>query len=81
MMCARSVIRSSKALHSRALGTTWVHSEKGRLVVRDHRCLFGPLGDYLKQELGTNFGQWYIADFIKRNQVITSPAPQRATQL
>ncbi len=33
MMCARSVIRSSSALHSRALGITCVHSEKGRLVV------------------------------------------------
>src|SRR6266849_1071413 len=33
MMCARSVIRSSKALHRRALGIIWVHSENGRLVV------------------------------------------------
>src|SRR3990172_7050946 len=34
MMCARSVIRSKSALHKRALGITWVHSEKGRFVVR-----------------------------------------------
>src|SRR5439155_18729395 len=33
IMCARSVTRSSRALHNRALGNTVVHSEKGRLVV------------------------------------------------
>ena len=33
-MCARSVIRSSRALHSRAFGITCVHSENGKLVVR-----------------------------------------------
>src|SRR5882762_8615423 len=32
-MCARSVTRSSSALHKRGLGNTVVHSEKGRLVV------------------------------------------------
>ncbi len=34
MIWARSVVRSTSALQSRALGMTWVHSEKGRLVVR-----------------------------------------------
>src|SRR5450631_3038015 len=33
MMCARSVIRSSNALHSLGLGNTVTHSEEGRLVV------------------------------------------------
>src|SRR6266567_1054164 len=33
MMWARSVIRSSKALHKRGLGNTCVHSENGRFVV------------------------------------------------
>ena len=27
------MIRSNRALHNRVLGKTWVHSEKGRLVV------------------------------------------------
>jgi len=34
LMWARSVMRSKSALHSRGLGITWVHSEKGRFVVR-----------------------------------------------
>lgn len=34
MMWARSVTRSSSALHSRAFGNTCVHSEKGKFVVR-----------------------------------------------
>ena len=34
MMWAWSVILSSSALQSRALGRAWVHSEKGRLVVK-----------------------------------------------
>ena len=33
MMCARSVIRSSNALHNRGFGNTVVHSENGRFVV------------------------------------------------
>ena len=33
MMCARSVIRSSNALHKRGLGNTCVHSENGKFVV------------------------------------------------
>ena len=33
-MCARSVMRSSRALQSRAFGITCVHSEKGKFVVK-----------------------------------------------
>jgi len=33
-MWTRSVMRPSSALHKRALGITWGHSEKGRFVVR-----------------------------------------------
>ena len=33
MMCARSVMRSSRALQSRGLGNTVVHSENGKFVV------------------------------------------------
>ena len=33
MMWARSVIRSSNALHSRGFGNTVVHSENGKFVV------------------------------------------------
>jgi len=33
MMCARSVSRSSMALHNRAFGNTCGHSENGRFVV------------------------------------------------
>lgn len=32
-ICARSVMRSSSALHSRGFGNTVVHSENGRFVV------------------------------------------------
>src|SRR6476659_6518643 len=33
-MCARSVMRSSRALPRRAFGITCVHSEKGKFVVK-----------------------------------------------
>ena len=33
MMWARSVMRSSNALHKRGFGKTCVHSEKGKFVV------------------------------------------------
>jgi hypothetical protein len=33
MMCARSVMRFSSALHKRGFGNTWIHSENGRSVV------------------------------------------------
>src|SRR5450432_1587134 len=34
IICARSVTRSSSALHNRGFGNTVVHSENGRFVVR-----------------------------------------------
>src|ERR1035437_8752235 len=34
MMCARSVTRSSSALHKRGFGNTFVHSENGKFVVK-----------------------------------------------
>jgi hypothetical protein len=38
-MCARSVMRSSTALHKRAFGITCVHSENGKLVVMTTACV------------------------------------------
>jgi len=39
MMCARSVMRSSKALQRRGFGNTCVHSENGKLVVTIKHCV------------------------------------------
>ena len=66
-------MRSSNALHSRGLGTTWVHSENGRLVVTIYGGLFSPFGDDLEQKFGTYFGQRHIANLIERNQIVAGP--------
>ena len=81
MICARSVLRSSKALYSRGLGTTCVDSGKRQIDGDDHRGLFGTFRDDLEQELGAHFGQRDIADFIKRNEIVAGPTGQRASEL
>ncbi len=76
MMCTRPVIRSIRALNSRALGMTLGHSENGRLVVT-HRRLLCSLGDHLKQKLDADFGQPDVTQFVPHNQVATGPTRQR----
>jgi hypothetical protein len=47
----------------------------------DHCRLFGPFRDHLEQELGPNFGQRHVADFIERDKVVAGLARQRAAEL
>jgi hypothetical protein len=44
MMCARSVMRSSNALHNRGFGNTCVHSENGRFNA-EFRFMLSPASD------------------------------------
>lgn len=74
-MWARSVIQSSNALHSRALGMTCVHSENGRFVVSATAGLFRSLGHDLEQELGADLGHRHITDFVNGDQIVATPAP------
>lgn len=78
---ARPLIRSIGALHQRGLGITWVHSGNGKLVVRITVAFSGALRDGLEQEPRAHFGQWRIAHFINRNQVVARPASKHATRL
>ena len=81
MMCARSVMRSRTALHSRAFGITWVHSENGKIRRQDQRRALGPVGDDLKQQLGADVGERDVADLVNGDQVIPRPAGEHAGEL
>ena len=80
MMWAWSVILSSSALQSRALGRAWVHSEKGRLVVkitaafsaRRHH-LEQKLSHHLEQKLSSHLGQRQVAADLIDGDYIAGP--------
>jgi hypothetical protein len=81
MMCARSVTRSSSALHSRGFGNTCIHSENGRFSLQNHGRLLRPLGDHLEQQFGSHFGQRHISDFGHGDQLVSQPPPHGPAQL
>ena len=81
MMWARSVIRSSSALHRRALGITWVHSEKGRLVGRITTARSARSAITWNKNSAPHLGQRDVADLVDRDQVITAPTHQDPAKL
>ena len=79
IMCARSVIGSSNALHKRGLGNTCVHSENGRFVVTINADSLGAFGDHLEQELRSDVGQRHVTThFVEDNHVVAQPACQHS---
>ncbi len=73
MMCARSVTRSSNALHSRGFGNTCVHSENGKFVVT-----ISVFRDHQKQKLHADLRQRNVTYFVQRDHVVAHPARQYA---
>jgi hypothetical protein len=49
---------------------------KWQVCGRDQCGSLGALGDHLKQELGSDVGQWRVADFIEYDHVVAQPALQ-----
>jgi hypothetical protein len=56
------------------------HSEKGRLVVA-MTAVFGSLCDDMEEQLGGDFCQWNVAEFIDDDQLHTGPAGEHAAQV
>ena len=81
MMCARSVIRSTSALQSRALGMDLGRFRERQIGGHNHRSLLGPFRDNLEQKLCADFRQRHITNFINRNEVTAGPAAQGTTEL
>ena len=46
---------------------------EGQVGGQDDGGFFGPFGHDLKQEFGTDFGQWQIADLVQGDEVIARP--------
>lgn len=80
-MCARSVMRSSNALHKRAFGMTCVPSENGRFVVKTTAVRSGRFGDHLEQELATHLCQRHVPDFVDCNHIVAAPTGEHAPEL
>ena len=74
-------MRSTSALHSRALGNHLRPFRERQVGSNDHCGLLGPFGNDLEQELRTYFGQGHVAYFIERDEVVTGPTAQRAAEL
>ena len=66
--------RSISALEERVLGIIFVHSEKGKLVVRIEAARSSRFGSDLEELLCTHFYPAQIASFINRGHVIEWPA-------
>ncbi len=77
MMWARSVIRSSNALHKRVRKHLRPLRER-QIRGHDQAGAFGPFGDDLEQQLGADLGQRHVADFIERDYVVAYPSRQHA---
>src|ERR1700746_1095688 len=47
----------------------------------DYRRLFSPFCDDLEQKLCADLGQGHVSHFVERDQIVASPAGQRAAEL
>jgi len=54
---------------------------EGQIVGSNDRCLLRPLRDHLEQELRAHLGERDVSNFIQRNQIVTGPAHQHASEL
>jgi len=54
---------------------------EGQIGGDDDRGLLGAFSNHLEQELSANLGQRYVTHFIERDQIVTGPPRQRATEL
>lgn len=76
-MWARSVMRPSSALHKRALGMTWVHSENGKVGGQHHGGFLGSFGYDREQKLGADLGQQQRFQQVSHRGGIRTAAGQR----
>jgi len=74
MMWARSVKRSSIALHSRALGILVGHSENGKLVVTIIAACSARPAIYLEEQLRRSVRHNNVAKLVQDDKVVAHPA-------
>ena len=73
MMWARSVIRSSNALHSRTLGKHLGPFREGQIRCQDHRGPLGPVRDDLEEQFGAHVRHRDVADCVNGDQFVSEP--------
>jgi hypothetical protein len=60
---------------------TCVHSENGRFVVSTTAALSARSATTLKHDLGSDFGQRYVSDFIDSDQIVAAPSRHHSPKL